>query len=175
MMSHYSPLPGDQAMDKGEILVGECDGNYLIKMAGDVRMTLCTSLNQYINTIFTKPDVRSVLVDLRDVEGLDSTTLGLLAKLALASKRIYDLVPMLFCTNESVLKTLEVMALDEYFEIVPFRDASETVLQALPCSPDEERARQDVLEAHKLLIEINPGCEAEFIDLIRYLEDKVLA
>ena len=45
----------------------------------------------------------------------------------------------------------------------------------LPCSPDEERARQDVLEAHKLLVELNPKCETEFIDLIRYLEDQASA
>ena len=162
-------------MNKGKILVGESEGNYLIKMTGDVRVTLCTSLNQYINTIFKASDVSTVLVDLRDVEGLDSTTLGLLAKLALSCQRMYQLTPLLFCTNEGVLKTLEVMALDEYFEVIRSYDASDTALEELPCSPDEERARQDVLEAHKLLIEINPGCEAEFIDLIQYLEDKVLA
>ena len=162
-------------MDKGKILVGESGGNYLIKMTGDVRMTLCTSLNQYISTIFTEPNVKGVLVDLREVEGLDSTTLGLLAKLALSSKRMYDLVPQLFCSNKGVLKTLEVMELDEYFKIISTNGPGETPLQELPCSPDEERARQDVLEAHKLLIEINPQCEAEFIDLIRYLEDQVSA
>ncbi|MBV1932347.1 MAG: STAS domain-containing protein, partial [Porticoccaceae bacterium] len=150
-------------MNKGKILVGESEGNYLIKMTGDVRVTLCTSLNQYINTIFKASDVSSVLVDLRDVEGLDSTTLGLLAKLALSCQRMYELTPLLFCTNEGVLKTLEVMALDEYFEVIRSHEISGTALEELPCSPDEERARQDVLEAHKLLIEINPGCEAEFI------------
>ena len=162
-------------MDKCKILVGECGGNYLIRMTGDVRMTLCTSLNQYINTIFTEPKVKSVLIDLREAEGLDSTTLGLLAKLALACKHMYELVPQLFCTNEGVLKTFEVMELDEYFEIIRTNDQGEIALKELPCSPDEERARQDVLEAHKLLVELNPKCETEFIDLIRYLEDQASA
>ncbi len=162
-------------MDKGKILVGSSQGNYLIKMTGDVRVTLCTSLNQYINTIFKESEVNSVLVDLRDAEGLDSTTLGLLAKLALSCRQMYDLTPMLFCTNKSILKTLEVMALDEYFEVIPSHDCADAALKELPCSPDEERARQDVLEAHKLLIEINPDCEADFIDLIQYLENKVTA
>lgn len=161
-------------MNKGKILVGESEDNYLIKMTGDVRVTLCTSLNQYINTIFKASGVNSVLVDLRDVEGLDSTTLGLLAKLALSCQRMYHVTPLLFCTNEGVLKTLEVMALDEYFEVIRSRDLTDMALEELPCSPDEERAREDVLEAHKLLVKINPDCEAEFIDLIQYLEDKVL-
>ena len=155
-------------------MVGQSQGNYLIKMTGDVRMTLCTSLNQYINTIFKEPRVNSVLVDLRDVDGLDSTTLGLLAKLALACQRAYQLIPVLFCTNPGVLKTLEVMGLDEYYEMIRSTDSSDISLEELPCSPDEERARQDVLEAHKLLVEINPACEAEFIDLIQYLENRVV-
>lgn len=160
-------------MDKGKILVGEYDGNYLIRMTGDVRVTLCTSLNQYINSIFRRNDVQSVLVDLRDTDGLDSTSLGLLAKLALYSKERYNVVPVLFCTNESILKTLEVMALDELFEIICGDTADESILRELPCEPDERRAREDVLEAHRLLVKINPACEAEFIDLIKYLEDEV--
>ena len=157
---------------KGQILVGEHEANYLIKMVGDVRVTLCTSLNQYISTIFKRDSVDSVLIDLREAEGLDSTTLGLLAKLALHSKRKYGIVPLLFCTNEGILKTLNVMALAELFDIVSSANADEIPLSELPCNPDEERARLDVLEAHKLLIEINPGCEAEFLDLLSYLEDK---
>ncbi|RLA41108.1 MAG: anti-sigma factor antagonist [Gammaproteobacteria bacterium] len=160
-------------MDKGKILVGQCDGNYLIKMTGDVRVTLCASLNQYINTIFKQQSVQAVLVDLLDAEGLDSTTLGLLAKLALHSKRVYGIVPRLFCSDRSILKTLEVMALDELFEIIPKNVNAELSLRELGCCQDEERTRADVLEAHKLLVEINPKCEAEFIDLIRYLENEV--
>lgn len=160
-------------MEKGKILVGENDGRYLIRMTGDVRVTLCTSLNQYINTIFSKPGVASVLIDMRDIEGLDSTTLGLLAKLALACTEAYGLKPLLFCSNESILKTIEVMALDEYFEIIRSRDIDEIKVAELPCTPDEQRAREDVLEAHRLLIELNPRCEPDFIDLIRYLEDQV--
>lgn len=159
--------------EKGKILVGENDGHYLIRMTGDVRVTLCTSLNQYINSIFTKPGVESVLIDMRDIVGLDSTTLGLLAKLALACAQNYGLKPKLFCGNEGVLKTIEVMQLDEYFRVIRSRDIEDIAVAELPCDPDEQRAREDVLEAHRLLIELNPRCEPEFIDLIRYLEDQV--
>ena len=157
-------------MTNGKILVGESDGNYLIKMTGDVRVTLCTSLNQYINTIFKNQCVKSVLLDLRNADGLDSTTLGLLAKLALHCQRYYQLVPVVFCANESILKTLDVMGLDELFEMICGEPVVQPELSELPCSPDEKRARQDVLEAHKLLVELNPKCEAEFFDLIRCLE-----
>ena len=164
-------------MDKGKIFVGETNGNYLIRMSGDVRVTLCATLNHYVESIFGNHNVKSVLVDLLETEGVDSTTLGLLTKLALSSKRYYNIVPLLFCTNPGILKTLEVMSLDELFTIIheaPEKSDEAGLLEELPCDKsDEDEARRSVLEAHRLLVEVNPQCEPEFIDLIRYLEDEV--
>ena len=164
-------------MDKGKIFVGETDGNYLIRMSGDVRVTLCASLNHYVESIFGNHAAKSVLVDLLDVDGVDSTTLGLLTKLALLSRRHYGIVPLLFCANPGVLKTLEVMSLDEIFTIISEAPAGADAagqLEELYCDKsDEAEARRSVLEAHRLLVEVNPQCEPEFIDLIRYLEDEV--
>ena len=159
-------------MDKGRILVGETSGNFLVKMTGDVRVTLCASLNQYIESVFKQQTVRSVLVDLRETSCLDSTTLGLLAKLALYSKGRYGVTPILFCDDASILKMFEVMGLDELFDIVPGKIVDEPNLMALEPTADEEQARQHVLEAHKLLVKINPACQRDFFDLIRYLEEE---
>lgn len=163
-------------MSKGRILVGECNGTYLIKMIGDVRVTLCASLNRYVESIFRRAEVKAVLVDLLEAEGVDSTTLGLLTKLALQCRCHYDLLPILFCQNTGIIKVLESMSLNEYFHIV--REAPDpTEIAAVSELPvmanDEDEARLSVLEAHRLLIEVNPECESEFIDLIRCLEDEV--
>lgn len=164
-------------MDKGKIFVGQTNGNYLIRMSGDVRVTLCASLNHYVESIFGDRNVKSVLVDLFETEGVDSTTLGLLTKLALLSKRHYQIVPLLFCDNPGILKTLEVMSLDELFTVIreaPTDNDNSKQLDELVCDKsDEVEARRSVLEAHRLLVEVNPQCEPEFIDLIRYLEEEV--
>ena len=39
-------------MDNGKILVAEQDGIHIVKFLGDVRLTLCPTLDQYIDTIF---------------------------------------------------------------------------------------------------------------------------
>lgn len=164
-------------MDKGKILVAECDGTYLIKMVGDVRVTLCASLNRYIDSIFSKgPGAREVLVDLLSAHGLDSTTLGLLVKLGLHCKRELGIRPVIFCQDVSLLRTLEVMALDELFEMIDSGIEECGALAELePVETSEEELRQQVLAAHRLLIEINPHCEAEFVDLIRSLEKSINA
>ena len=70
-------------MSAGKILVSDNQGNYLLKFVGDVRVTLCGSLNRHMETIFGSQDVKKVIVDMLEAEGLDSTTLGLMAKLGL--------------------------------------------------------------------------------------------
>lgn len=161
-------------MERCKILVGNCGGIYLIRMQGDVRLTLCASLNRYIDGIFKNDRAENVLVDLLGAKGVDSTTLGLLVKLALSSKRSFGVVPTLFCTNPTILRTLESMSIDELFTIIRDQPPTLTGIQELPCDEtDTEEIRQQVLAAHRLLIEVNPKCKDEFIDLISTLEEQI--
>ena len=159
-------------MTEGKILVAEDNGTYLLKLTGDVRMTLCTSLNSYMEAIFQNTSVKSVLVDLLNAEGVDSTTLGLLAKLAIHCEKQYGIVPTVFCTDESLLRILLSMGLDDVFEIL--QDCPETLknLHELDSvNADVEQIRGHVLEAHKLLSLLNSQNQKEFVDLIRALEN----
>lgn len=169
-------------MEPGKILIAESGGNYLVKLVGYVRLTLCTSLNCYIEGIFKSHDASSgpdnaknVLIDLCDTEGLDSTTLGLLAKLAIHCQREFKLKPLLFCANPGIVRELEVMAIDSYFDIIaePCGEscAAQNGLRELPETDSKPDAvRDQVLDAHRLLVELNPACEEDFADLIHSLE-----
>ena len=105
-------------MSAGKILVSDEEGNYLIKFIGDVRVTLCGSLNRYMETIFGSRDVKNVVVDMLEAEGLDSTTLGLMAKLGLHCRKQYGIDVQVFCQNPSILRTLDCMGFDELFDII---------------------------------------------------------
>ncbi len=158
-------------MSAGKIFVSDEQGNYLIKFVGDVRVTLCGSLNHYMETIFGSHDVKKVVVDMLEAEGLDSTTLGLLAKLGLHCRKQYGIDVQVFCQNPSILRTLDCMGFDELFDI--FQDVPEisAKLQSITSVNSEvDEIRKQVLEAHKLLVQLNPKNSSEFIDLIRALE-----
>jgi len=64
----------------GKILVASYQGVYLIKMLGDVRLTLCVPFDNFIQNLLIKDDFYSIVFDFSQTEGLDSTTLGLVAK-----------------------------------------------------------------------------------------------
>ena len=158
-------------MSVGKILVSDEQGNYLLKLIGDVRVTLCGSLNQHMETIFGSQDVNNVIVDMLEAEGLDSTTLGLMAKLGLHCRKEYGINVQVFCQNPSILRTLDCMGLDEIFDIIQEVPTINAELHSIePVSPEVDEIRRQVVEAHRLLMELNPDNSKEFTDLIRALE-----
>ena len=158
-------------MSDGRIYYAEEEGNYYLKMAGDVRVTLCTGLNDYINRIFATENIASVVVDMTAAECVDSTTLGLLAKIALHTLAEEDIKPMMIVNDASMIRLIEGMGFDEIFEILP----------SLPSTPDELKAvssvkassdesRDQVIEAHKTLMSMNKKNMRTFSELVKALE-----
>ena len=159
-------------MSQGQILISDKADDYLIKLVGDVRLTLSGSLNRYMDVLFGNNNVKSVVVDMLDAKAVDSTTLGLIAKLGLHCREYYQMNVKLFCQNPSIIRTLECMSFDEIIDIFQQSpnefDAELRCLDAVTSEVDE--VRQQVLEAHKLLVKRNPKNKAEFTDLINALE-----
>ncbi len=160
-------------MTEGRILVAEKDGIYLLKLCGDVRVTLCASISEYLEHIFTGDPVTEVYVDLLEAECIDSTTLGLLAKLAIHTQEAFGLRTRLLCVNPNILRIFEAMDIDGLFDILGL--PNKPVLEPEEVSPgelDENQIRHQVLEAHKLLVKLNPALMGEFVDLITSLESQ---
>jgi len=160
-------------LNSGKILVSDQLGNHLLKFTGDVRVTLCGTLNRYIETIFGTKNVKRVVVDMLEAEGLDSTTLGLLAKLGLHCRKEYGLNVEVFCQNTSILRTLESMSFDEIFDIfdqLPNVDTIENLHEIDDQNLPVDEIRQQVLEAHKILVRLSADNQQKFKDLIKALE-----
>jgi anti-anti-sigma factor len=158
-------------MTVGRILVSDDEGHYLLKFSGDVRVTLCGSLNRHMDMIFGSQLVTQVVVDMLEAECLDSTTLGLMAKLGLYCRKEYGINMQVFCQNPSILRTLDCMGFEEIFDIcqeIPDISSDLQDIGAVVTPVDE--TREQVLEAHKLLMQLNPDNCKEFTDLITALE-----
>lgn len=158
-------------MNEGRILVAEHDGIYLLKLDGDVRLTLCSSISQYLEKIFSDRIPKEVYVDLLDAECVDSTTLGLLARLAIHTQREFAFKTRLLCVSRNILRVFEAMDIDGLFEILGAASLPALTPSEVPQGElDEEEIRHQVLEAHKLLVKLNPALMGEFYNLITSLE-----
>lgn len=159
-------------MQAGKILVAEHQGTYVIKLVGDVRLTLCTTIDEYFNKMFTAPDFVGVVIDLSEAEGIDSTSLGLLAKLAIEARKRYQMVPIIISPNPDITRLLDSMGFDKVFEIredSPVRLADD--MGELPLvNADEDCVRCKVIEAHRTLMELNEKNREIFSDLVDSLE-----
>ena len=158
-------------MAGGRILVGSHDGVYVMLFEGDVRLTLCTAVDVYLENMFHDREFKSVLVDLSATASIDSTSLGLLAKLSIQADKIFGYTPTLVSTNPDVTRILWSMGFDDVFHIVEEPLAYSEQLGELPPLPaDQEDVRQRVLEAHRTLMEMNDTNREAFQDLVATLE-----
>ncbi|MEP1469369.1 MAG: anti-anti-sigma factor [Halieaceae bacterium] len=158
-------------MQDGSILAASHDGAYVIRLVGDVRLTLCTTIDDYFQRMFEDPDFASVWVDLCEAEGIDSTTLGLLAKLALKVKATFGFKPAIYSCDSGINRLLKSMGFQSLFDIreqvcTDPQDISEVPVIA----GSEEGVKEKVIEAHRVLMGISDDNRVRFQDLMSALE-----
>lgn len=158
-------------MSSGKIQFAEMDGTFVLKFVGEVRLTLCSALDSTIEKIFTALNFSSIVIDLTETHGIDSTTLGLLAKLSILSRQKVGLLPTLVTTNADITRLLQSMGFDQVFNIVDSSSLCPDCLTDLPSQDQsEEVVRKTVLEAHRILMSLNESNREAFHDLVSALE-----
>ncbi len=159
-------------MKPGQILVADHQGVYVIKMLGDVRLTFCISFDQFIDAMFNDPKFSSVLFDLSEAEAIDSTTLGLMAKISLLEQERFNLMPIVLATNAGIQRILQTMGFGDIFTIVDHLDSPSLAVKPLECAGgSEEQVKQRVLEAHQILMGLNKENAEAFRDLVNMLQN----
>jgi anti-anti-sigma factor len=158
-------------MQDGKILAASHNGAYVIRFEGDVRLTLCTSIDDYIQRMFDDPAFASVWVDLCSAEGLDSTTLGMLAKLALTVKERFGFQPAIFSCDAGINRLIKSMGFQQLFDLrEEVCGAPEETTEIPVVEGSESEVKEKVIEAHKVLMELSSENRARFKDLLSALE-----
>ncbi len=158
-------------MSSGKILFAEHSGNYLLKFVGDVRLTLCSALDQFLANTLESEGFKTVLIDLTETEGIDSTSLGLLAKISVKLKQCHQQLPTIISTNDDVTRILLSMGFDKVFVLLSEPLGKLGDLQQLDeLQESESEVRQRILEAHRTLMDLNEHNREAFRDLVRSLE-----
>lgn len=155
----------------GKILYAKRNAVHVLKFVGDVRVTLGPTINHFLGKIKASAKLKSIIIDLTETTSIDSTTLGLLAKISLRSQEMLGSKPTLVSTNEDVNRILTSMGFNKVFVLVDklITDCGE--LGELPTQMATESAlRQQVIEAHKVLMSLNEKNHASFRELVVALE-----
>ncbi|TGG95949.1 anti-sigma factor antagonist [Natronospirillum operosum] len=159
-------------MKQGQILDAETDTTYVLRLVGDVRLTLSTTLERCIQKVLAARNYQQVVVDLTDTDGIDSTSLGMLAKLSIHVQETMGFVPLLVYGSEDIHRVLESMGFEGSVYLMLKEDSmTGTSTQAVEAlDSNEEEIRERVLEAHRVLMSLNDTNAAAFRDLVCALE-----
>lgn len=158
-------------MSDGKIQCADYNNIFVLKCSGEVRLTFCSALNDTIEKIIKTHSIKSIVIDLTEVVSIDSTTLGLLAKLSILSKRKFGMLPTLASTNPDVNRVLDSMGFNQVFNMVHTPAPCPECLDDLPeQDQSEEVVKERVLEAHQILMSLNESNRDEFRDLVTALE-----
>ncbi len=155
----------------GRILAAEYEGAYALKMVGDVRVSLCATIDDYLQHMFEDSRFDSVLVDLCEAEGIDSTTLGLLAKLAIRTREKHGFKPVVYSCNPGINRLLHSMAFERIFDIREETCNNPDNITEVPAvSGDAESVKEKVIEAHNILMDLSEENRERFQDLMVVLK-----
>jgi len=158
-------------MNQGRILIATVDHVPILKFNGDVRVLMSSALDNYFSSLYQKPVLDKMIVDMTETQGIDSTALGLIAKMAIQLRNRFNVSPTIVSTNPDITRILKSMSIDLICNIVENMDSRETQFDELNLMDEtEETVRQKVIEAHQTLMALSDENKAEFQDLISVLK-----
>ncbi|MFT4908121.1 MAG: anti-anti-sigma factor [Oleispira sp.] len=158
-------------MQSGKIEVANNEGTYVVKLSGDVRLNLCSALESYLDDMFLDKAFTTVLIDLSDTEGIDSTTLGQLAKISIISQEKFGLIPSIISPREDITRILLSMGFDRVFYLIGDVPEQISELNELTCEKvNEEIMRDKVIDAHEILMSLNDENKNTFQELVDCLQ-----
>lgn len=159
-------------MNSGKILVAEYKHMPVLKLVGDVRVLMSSTIDNYFSSLYSKAILEAMIVDLTETTGIDSTALGLLAKMAIQLRNRFNVKPSIISTNPDITKILKGMSFDIIFDIVEEPLDAETNFGELNhISEPEDVIKQKVIVAHQALMTLSDDNKLEFQDLVSALKN----
>ncbi|MCG8317648.1 MAG: STAS domain-containing protein [Pseudomonadales bacterium] len=158
------------------VLYAVHQGTYVLKLIGDIRVTCCAALDEFIENVFKDPNLTAVVVDLSETTIIDSTALGLIAKVAVFFRKSFDIKPVIISTNPDITRILDSMGFEAVFNIIheaPVIDTTMADVSDKGCT--EAYATQKVLEAHQILMGMNDANAETFKDVVATLKEQEAA
>jgi anti-anti-sigma regulatory factor len=168
-------------MSNGKILAADYRHMAMLKFVGDVRVLMSSTLDAYCSGLYRRPILDAMLIDMTETRGIDSTALGLLAKMAIQLRNRFNVIPTIVSTNPDITRTLKSMSFDLIFKIVdraPQDKLAQKAQQPEQYSElqqkkeSEDTVREKVIDAHLTLMTLSEENRLEFQDLVQALKNQ---
>ncbi len=157
-------------MHEGRILYADHDHVHVLRYVGDIRHPLAPSVSRFVDTLLEHFEGENLVVDLSEVEAIDSTNLGEIARIAVILAERRGRRAAIVSTRQEISQVLHSMALDEVFDICT-ECAAAGEGEPIPSVPaSKEVSLQVILAAHRRLMEMSESNRRQFSELVELLE-----
>ena len=158
-------------MSTGHVEYASLNGTHIFKLIGEVRAQSCISLDKLLSKIEQQSNVVGAIVDLTQTTFIDSTVLGVLAKLGLKLKQIHHIQAVMLSTNPDITTLANSMGLGQVFVILNYcGDPKVCTLELMEEHISHNTMLTTVLDAHKTLMELNENNLNMFEPLVKQLQ-----
>lgn len=153
-------------MDEGKVSFARSGDDLALRFEGAIRYPLAHGLDQFLDRTFTECPPKTVCIDLNTTQSIDSTGIGLLAKITRLLGVAGGGKPVIFSTNGEINELLRALCLDRYCLMVAGA-AQMTTDDVVPkIEPDEAGLRQTILDAHRTLCELSTDNRQQFQSVV---------
>jgi len=161
-------------MTDGSILHASHDGVEVLRFVGEIRYMLAPALDRYLESLFAEPGLAGFVIDLVETESIDSTNLGILARIAKRMEIRGGPRVSIVSNRVDINEVLFSMGLDEVFEIVASSSTGTDKGQELVQEEvDEAGMANTLLKAHRTLMSLNERNQELFREVVSTLEQEI--
>jgi anti-anti-sigma factor len=155
----------------GQILYASSGASYVIKLVGELRYGVGPALSAFIERMFKAPDLDRVIIDLGETTFLDSTILGLLARLGMRAKQTLGRECIIVSPREDITETLLGMGFEHVCMLLTKGDAGPASFERVPAEQvTRESLAAILLDAHRALVGMNSKNRDQFQDAVTEME-----
>jgi anti-anti-sigma regulatory factor len=160
-------------MNSGKILAADYKHMAMLKLVGEVRVVMSSTLDGYCNGLYRRGILDAMVIDMSETRSIDSTALGLLAKMAIQLRNRFNVKPTIVCSNADITKILRSMSFDMIACIVNDQDMKQAPYKELKVQSESEASVRDkVIDAHLTLMAMSEENRLEFQELVSALKQQ---
>lgn len=154
----------------GRVLYARDGDTWVLRFTGAIRYTMAHAVDSFLDELFSRQHPGRICVDLNDTESIDSTGIGLLAKLANGLARRGGERPVFFTSNPEILETLHNVCLDDLCTLVAGAPTAVAANEIPATTPDERQLAGTIVAVHRLLCDMNAENRAKFQSVVDAFE-----
>jgi len=152
------------------------DHSVFVRVVGRGSFKVATPLKQFVAKVASQRPISTVVIDLEECIGMDSTFMGVLAGLAGRLKKADQTLELINLSdkNAHLLKTLGVDQVLSFYQNGHGHPSATKETEPVPTDPaSKKEMAETALQAHEKLVQISEENRPKFKRVIEFLKEDV--